>query len=546
MSAVDSVETGQAATIDRIRQHALPLGTTVMAGGDRLNTTVQWAVLVSPDNLPYLEGGELLLLVPVPAAGSTLTRFVEEAQRSGAAGVIIADEWPSLAIAAAETRGLPVLKLPPGSRMREVEQSVIALILDRANDNERKSAHIYQQLVQIAAESGGLDQLVHAIAQLIDKAVIVQDKRMHPLYSAIPPHLIADWDRLTAWLTHRDELPAQFQDRLRLPMRTTPTLFQPIPNTRFARVITPIVTQNVGRGYVSFIAQADSFSEADSVASRHTAAVCALEMAHAKAISETEKRLRGDFLDGLIRGSLTESEAMIEGAQFGHDMIAPHIALAMRWVEDSTKATPRQLETIVNGFVGRRPGALLARRRDQEIHVFYACDSASPVQATRQLAADIQAEARHEFATMNLAIGIGSVVNRISEWRISYREAIQAVKLAVRLKATAALSIGDLGVYTFLSHPDYHDDLLALRDSVIGNLLRHEEKQRADLLITLEAFFQTHGNHTQTAELLNVHRNTLGYRLGRISEITGLDLNQPDVRLAVHLALKIHRLLSNE
>jgi DNA-binding PucR family transcriptional regulator len=45
---------------------------------------------------------------------------------------------------------------------------------------------------------------------------------------------------------------------------------------------------------------------------------------------------------------------------------------------------------------------------------------------------------------------------------------------------------------------------------------------------------------------LNVHRNTLTYRLSRITEITGLDLNQPDVRLAVQLALKIHRLLGSE
>jgi PucR family transcriptional regulator, purine catabolism regulatory protein len=64
--------------------------------------------------------------------------------------------------------------------------------------------------------------------------------------------------------------------------------------------------------------------------------------------------------------------------------------------------------------------------------------------------------------------------------------------------------------------------------------------------LTLEAFFESHGNHTQTAEKLSVHRNTLFYRMNRIAEITGLDLNQPDVRLAVHLALKIHRLLTVE
>jgi DNA-binding PucR family transcriptional regulator len=97
-----------------------------------------------------------------------------------------------------------------------------------------------------------------------------------------------------------------------------------------------------------------------------------------------------------------------------------------------------------------------------------------------------------------------------------------------------------------LARPEFRDDLRALRDSTIGPLLQDEERNRADLLQTLEAFFQCHGNHTQTAEQLSVHRNTLFYRMNRIQEITRLDLNRPDVRLAVHLALKIHRLLTVE
>jgi purine catabolism regulator len=80
---------------------------------------------------------------------------------------------------------------------------------------------------------------------------------------------------------------------------------------------------------------------------------------------------------------------------------------------------------------------------------------------------------------------------------------------------------------------------------MIGNLLNHDERQRADLLQTLEVFLESHGNATQTAEKLSVHRNTLFYRMNRIQDILKLDLSQTDVRLAVHLSLKIHRLLGD-
>jgi purine catabolism regulator len=78
----------------------------------------------------------------------------------------------------------------------------------------------------------------------------------------------------------------------------------------------------------------------------------------------------------------------------------------------------------------------------------------------------------------------------------------------------------------------------------LGSLLEYDQRQNADLIKTLEAFFNCHGNLSQTAEQLIVHRNTLLYRMNRINEIAGIDLDRPETRLALHLALTIRRLLS--
>jgi purine catabolism regulator len=266
-------------------------------------------------------------------------------------------------------------------------------------------------------------------------------------------------------------------------------------------------------------------------------------MARAKAISEIEKKLRGDFLDSLMIGTVGEAEAMAEGDRFGHDMTLPHIALVVTWVGEKHPSA-RRLESLVNGLISGRGYNVLSRLRENEVRLFYANDTSNPVQVARELADEIREEARREYPGTRLAVGIGSVAAKVNDWRASYREAAQAADIARRLQSDTAMYIGDLGIYTFLAHPDYRDDLRALRDSTIGNLIQYEERQNADLLLTLEAFFQCHGNHSQTATMLSVHRNTLFYRMNRITEITGLDLNQPDVRLAVHLALKIHRLLT--
>jgi purine catabolism regulator len=56
---------------------------------------------------------------------------------------------------------------------------------------------------------------------------------------------------------------------------------------------------------------------------------------------------------------------------------------------------------------------------------------------------------------------------------------------------------------------------------------------------TIIAYFGHHGNVSQTAEALYIHRNTLSYRLDRIQELTGQDLENSDEKLALQLALKL-------
>ncbi|PJF38228.1 MAG: CdaR family transcriptional regulator, partial [Phototrophicales bacterium] len=72
----------------------------------------------------------------------------------------------------------------------------------------------------------------------------------------------------------------------------------------------------------------------------------------------------------------------------------------------------------------------------------------------------------------------------------------------------------------------------------------HDDRKQGDLIRTLNGFFEANGNLAKAAQDLDVHRNTLVYRLERISELTDMDLNDADNRLMLHLALKIQRVLA--
>ena len=64
-----------------------------------------------------------------------------------------------------------------------------------------------------------------------------------------------------------------------------------------------------------------------------------------------------------------------------------------------------------------------------------------------------------------------------------------------------------------------------------------------ELLATLSAFLAHHGSTSETAEAMGLHRHTVGYRLARVHEVSGLSPYESDGRERLSLGLKAHQIL---
>ncbi|MFD5416366.1 helix-turn-helix domain-containing protein, partial [Streptomyces nojiriensis] len=63
-----------------------------------------------------------------------------------------------------------------------------------------------------------------------------------------------------------------------------------------------------------------------------------------------------------------------------------------------------------------------------------------------------------------------------------------------------------------------------------------------ELARTAEVFLDCAGQAGRAAAALGIHRQTLYYRLARVEQLTGLDLDEGEDRLLLHMALKASRL----
>jgi sugar diacid utilization regulator len=87
-------------------------------------------------------------------------------------------------------------------------------------------------------------------------------------------------------------------------------------------------------------------------------------------------------------------------------------------------------------------------------------------------------------------------------------------------------------------------ELEMLRASTISALEKYDAEHDTDLLATLKAFLAHHGSTTETAEAMRLHRHTVGYRLTRVQEVSGLSPYESDGRERLSLGLKAHRILA--
>ena len=90
------------------------------------------------------------------------------------------------------------------------------------------------------------------------------------------------------------------------------------------------------------------------------------------------------------------------------------------------------------------------------------------------------------------------------------------------------------------------EELQQLREGTISPLAAYDARHDTDLLATLRAFLTHDGSTTETAEAMALHRHTVGYRLSRVHEVSGLSPYESDGRERLSLGIKAQQILEAE
>ncbi|MFF0095794.1 PucR family transcriptional regulator [Streptomyces canus] len=160
-------------------------------------------------------------------------------------------------------------------------------------------------------------------------------------------------------------------------------------------------------------------------------------------------------------------------------------------------------------------------------------DTTAPGAARSTAASDAP---RHTPAPSAVVAGVAGARVGLAELAVAWQEASAAARAALaeaRFGPVAEWSrIGPYRLLTALPPETAHDP-------VVRPLLSPAHRELAR---TAEVYLDCAGQAGRTAAELGIHRQTLYYRLSRVEQLTGLDLDDGEDRLLLHMALKGARL----
>ncbi|NJN16188.1 MAG: PucR family transcriptional regulator [Oscillochloris sp.] len=509
-------------TVRDVLRLALPVGTTVAAGIGGTSRQVTWVATLRA-TLPAfaeLRGGELALFAveAVRALDPRLTLAVLVRRLGQApvpvAGVAVVGVVDADAVSAAEEVRLPLLQLPADSDIREAERELTRLITDYDAQFERRGAQLYDLLTQRSLAGQGIPGLLDVLAERTGQNVAC--------YAA------------------NGELRAQRgKGSARIALQALR------PNTRgdYTLLNQPIWVEAIGASDypAGYLAVAGSTLDAwDREAAQRGAAALALELAKEQAVQAAEERLRGDFLSSILLGAPGDLAAISRrGQELGYALNLPHVAVLFQ-LEGGGPAQISRLSSELQNELSRRSIAAPISRRESSVLCMLPLNNTARL---RDLLEQLRERLSGDFPQLLLAVG--NQAGGLAEWRRALEEAEQALLLGRQLFGGGrVLAFSDLGVYRLLVRLRETPELWTFYRETLAKLTEYDKRQGADLIKTLEAYFNHLGNLRATSEALHVHRNTLLYRLERIKEISGMDLDNSEEHFALWLALRAHRILS--
>lgn len=520
--------------IDALKSSPLRTG-KVVAGVSHLGRDIAWVQVIDhPEIEPWVESGHLLLSTGYnwPKGGAEATQIVELLSAKGAAGVVLAvpkflEHFPTESLVAADRCGLALIEIPWEIPFSSITQTLHREIVDWQGRELARSEQLHRQLTEAAVAGNGLQDVASVLGGVLMRCVQIYSadgnlladhtepdggEKSPPFAPGVLKALEASGGvravnaqtRAVRWNSRPSRLATKAQNVVGCAVRSRTELL----------------------GHV-LVAEGDPpLTDIELRAIEHASTVAALQISHQRQMAAQEARLGYALVASLIEGKFDETPAAHERARLaGWDDAADYRLVAVLMDE------PNPLSS--EGFV-KRESIAQKMRVALKLKGAPALISVSANQVHALLPDFVPVEwFWAELSAGRAAMAVSDAHKGVEGLKLAGREVLDLLE-HVRPGRIHHFSEA-LFPRVILGDPVARKVFL---DRLFGTF--RSDKRGQQMLDTAMALTEEGFHLQRTADRLGIHISSLRYRIARLTEVTGLDLETVEGKFRLQYGVRLY------
>lgn len=484
------------------------LGLTILAGPVESARPISRVFVDDVDAFDLLDGGEFVLtsgvrlLAPEEAAA-----YLERLHASGTAvlGYRGAATLPAAVIEVAESLGLTILKVPRSTSFAAIGTHVAAAAA-REEQQALSSALKAQQDLARSALSGNMQRgVAEQLSRFLGCWVLVLD-RGGEVRSAVPGEARRHLARVQIDLSRFG------------PGSPTSSVTSQLPGESI--LVLPLGVDGRLRGFLA-IGRATPLDSLERSVVATAVYILAADLHSTFGMRDAERRARRVMFRLLVDGQAGLARAA--GDDMGMTFPEGDLRIALLGVPRSHHMELLEAAEDEQGL--RSICALVTELEQGRVAVVLPGAEGD----TRVL----------EAVLRSVPHGRGAVSDLVptAELPDAWRRVRSVFNAAARTPGhlVVARDVANVGLLKYLSGSGAH----GWAESLLAPLTAYDRSSKVDFLETLRTYLAHNGQSDASAAALGIHRHTLRYRMGKVSEILNRDVDDPAVRAELWVALQL-------
>ncbi|ANU11782.1 PucR family transcriptional regulator [Planococcus antarcticus DSM 14505] len=553
-------------TVDSIINYEILEKARVLTAKDFVtDRTVQWISVMEMPVENFVRQNEVVLTTAIGCHDDIekFEGFVQDIIDSNASALMIAIgrhvfDIPTEVIELAEQQNFVIIELPWEVRFSAIIEEVMRNINDTQYKDREKSEKVQQELLKLILGDTDLEHISKYIQRQIDCQLLITDRNgFIQAKSGYTQDFMEKWKNAVI----QGDFPIRRQADL---VNNDPMLRKFQASALGDRMILQIPVLQVSedpQGYIFVVLPKEisvvSYLTHYRVAVlEHAATTISLWLSRENAIEETKMSLRSDFVQEVATGGFISAEKAFSRAKLlGYNLDLPYICLVgfpenfkemfekrkqdyhsyTQWTESMI----RYIEEEIYFAAQSLKREIMITYQGNQLLIYLEKPADTVYDNAINFLDLIDRRLKTLLPEVNISWGIGDYSEGFQGLPESYQHANIALDIGRRKKGKGQRMLySDTRIDRVLLTLAQNEEMKGIIMATIQPLVEYDKQRNMDLIGTLKSYNQNHGNVSQAARDLSLHRQSLLYRLRKIESLTGHSLIDPDDLFLLDLSIK--------